>query len=84
MPTLSVAVDGEYNPHSHVFACLCGIIPSISLNLEEEKQHLQEGSDGKVHVSFNGIFTPPEEAAVYAVQNAKDQKARVFQKKPRD
>ncbi|UNF47654.1 filamentous hemagglutinin [Bartonella krasnovii] len=33
---------------------------------------MQEGADGKVHVSFNGIFTPPEEAAVYAEQHAED------------
>ncbi|WP_406604378.1 hemagglutinin repeat-containing protein [Bartonella gliris] len=36
----------------------------------EEKQHLQAGSDGKVHVSFNGIFTSPDAAAAYAVQHA--------------
>ncbi|EJF74808.1 hypothetical protein MCO_01863, partial [Bartonella sp. DB5-6] len=33
---------------------------------------MQAGSDGKVHVSFNGIFTSPKEAAVYAEQHAKD------------
>ncbi|UNF47652.1 hemagglutinin repeat-containing protein [Bartonella krasnovii] len=47
-------------------------IPKFHYLTEEEKQHLQEGADGKVHVSFNGIFTPPEEAAVYAEQHAKD------------
>ncbi|MET3590561.1 filamentous hemagglutinin, partial [Bartonella silvatica] len=47
-------------------------IPKFHYLTDEEKQHLQEGSDGKVHVSFNGIFTPPEEAAVYAEQHAKD------------
>ncbi|EJF74790.1 hypothetical protein MCO_01865, partial [Bartonella sp. DB5-6] len=44
----------------------------------EEKKHLQAGSDGKVHVSFNGIFTPPEEAAVYAVQHAKNQNEPLY------
>ncbi|UNF52623.1 hypothetical protein MNL02_02830 [Bartonella krasnovii] len=47
-------------------------IPNFHYLTEEEKQHLQEAADGKVHVSFNGIFTPPEEAAVYAEQHAKD------------
>ncbi|WP_246067905.1 filamentous hemagglutinin [Bartonella saheliensis] len=46
--------------------------------LEEEKQYLQEGADGKVHVSFNGIFTPPYEAAVYAEQHAKDKNAPLY------
>ncbi|WP_455466739.1 hypothetical protein [Bartonella sp. B39] len=38
----------------------------------EENQHLQEGSDGKVHASFNGTSTSSEEATVYAEQHAKD------------
>ncbi|WP_457911895.1 hemagglutinin repeat-containing protein [Bartonella henselae] len=45
-------------------------IPKSHSLTAEEKEHLQAGSDGKVHVSFNGIFTPPEEAAVYAEQHA--------------
>ncbi|CDO46871.1 filamentous hemagglutinin [Bartonella henselae] len=45
-------------------------IPKFHSLTAEEKEHLQAGSDGKVHVSFNGIFTPPEEAAVYAEQHA--------------
>ncbi|EJF74091.1 hypothetical protein MCO_01943, partial [Bartonella sp. DB5-6] len=48
-------------------------IPKFHYLTAEEKEHLQAGSDGRVHVSFNGIFTPPEEAAVYAVQHAKNQ-----------
>ncbi len=44
----------------------------------EEQQNLQKGADGKVHVSFNGIFTPPEEAAVYAVQHAKDKNEPLY------
>ncbi|WP_396583925.1 filamentous hemagglutinin [Bartonella grahamii] len=36
----------------------------------EEQQHLQKGSDGKVHVFLNGIFTTPDEAAHNAVQLA--------------
>ncbi|WP_273760805.1 hypothetical protein [Bartonella sp. ML70XJBT.G] len=57
------------NPHSHVSSCLCGIVPFISLTPEQEK-HLQKGSDGKVHVFLNGIFTTPDEAAHNAVQLA--------------
>ncbi|UNF53051.1 hemagglutinin repeat-containing protein [Bartonella krasnovii] len=34
----------------------------------EEEEHLQKGSDGKVHVFLNGIFTTPDEAAHNAVQ----------------
>ncbi len=34
-------------------------IPKFHYLTDEEKQHLQEGSDGKVHVSFNGIFRHP-------------------------
>ncbi|MDM9987137.1 hemagglutinin repeat-containing protein, partial [Bartonella henselae] len=45
-------------------------IPKSHSLTAEEKEHLQAGSDGKVHVSFNGIFIPPEEAAVYAEQHA--------------
>ncbi|WP_375643147.1 MULTISPECIES: hypothetical protein [unclassified Bartonella] len=45
---------------------------------DEKQQNLQKGSDGKVHVSFNGIFTPPEEAAVYAIQYAKDKNAPLY------
>ncbi|WP_396584100.1 filamentous hemagglutinin [Bartonella grahamii] len=36
----------------------------------EEQQHLQKGSDGKVHVFLNGIFTTPDEAAGNAVHLA--------------
>ncbi|CAK01429.1 filamentous hemagglutinin [Bartonella tribocorum CIP 105476] len=53
-------------------------IPKFHYLTDEEKQHLQEGADGKVHVSFNGIFTPPEEAAVYAEQHAKDKNAPLY------
>ncbi|QEE12023.1 filamentous hemagglutinin [Bartonella krasnovii] len=53
-------------------------IPKFHYLTEEEKQHLQEGADGKVHVSFNGIFTPPYEAAGYAVQHAEDQNAPLY------
>ncbi|WP_375679200.1 MULTISPECIES: filamentous hemagglutinin [unclassified Bartonella] len=51
---------------------MAGLFSLFHYLTDEEKQHLQEGSDGKVHVSFNGIFTPPEEAAVYTEQHAKD------------
>ncbi len=53
-------------------------IPAFHYLTEEEKQHLQEGADGKVHVSLNGIFTPPEEAAVYAEQHAKDKNVPLY------
>ncbi|MCZ2159278.1 hemagglutinin repeat-containing protein, partial [Bartonella sp. 220] len=56
---------GQKIPHAHYLTA-------------EEKQHLQAGSDGKVHVSLNGIFTPPEEAAVYAVQHAKNQNEPLY------
>ncbi|WP_345117648.1 hypothetical protein, partial [Bartonella jaculi] len=69
MPTLSLAVDEKYNPHSDVFPCMCGIVLSILLNLEEE-EHLQKGSDGAVYMFYNGIFNSPDEAAGNAVQMA--------------
>nr|WP_172462894.1 hemagglutinin repeat-containing protein [Bartonella doshiae] len=53
-------------------------IPKFHYLTDEEKQHLQAGSDGKVNVSLNGIFTPPEEAAVYAEQHAKDKNAPLY------
>uniref|UniRef100_UPI0035CFDFF1 filamentous hemagglutinin n=1 Tax=Bartonella sp. AA74HLJMH TaxID=3243436 RepID=UPI0035CFDFF1 len=53
-------------------------IPHAHYLTDEEKQHLQEGSDGKVHVSFNGIFTPPEEAAVYAEQHAENKNEPLY------
>ncbi|WP_019223691.1 hemagglutinin repeat-containing protein [Bartonella rattaustraliani] len=53
-------------------------IPQFHYLTDEEKKHLQEGSDGRVHVSFNGIFTPPEEAAVYAEQHAKDKNEPLY------
>ncbi len=53
-------------------------IPHAHYLTDEEKQHLQEGADGKVHVSFNGIFTPPEEAAVYAVQHAENKNEPLY------
>ncbi|WP_208433374.1 filamentous hemagglutinin, partial [Bartonella taylorii] len=40
----------------------------------EEQQNLQKGSDGKVHVFLNGIFTTPDDAASYAVQLADNKK----------
>ncbi|SPU27769.1 Hemolysin precursor [Candidatus Bartonella washoeensis] len=53
-------------------------IPHFHYLTAEEKEHLQAGSDGEVHVSFNGIFTPPEEAAVYAEQHAKNQNEPLY------
>ncbi len=53
-------------------------IPKFHYLTEEEKQHLQEGSDGKVYVSLNGIFTPAYEAAVYAVQHAEDKNVPLY------
>ncbi|WP_273722112.1 MULTISPECIES: hypothetical protein [unclassified Bartonella] len=57
------------NPHSYVSSCLCGIVPFISLTPEQEK-HLQKGSDGEVHMFYNGIFNTSDDAARYAVQFA--------------
>ncbi|SUV44417.1 Uncharacterised protein [Bartonella doshiae] len=53
-------------------------IPKFHYLTAEEKQHLQAGADGKVNVSLNGIFTPPEEAAVYAEQHAEDKNAPLY------
>ncbi|WP_244614022.1 hemagglutinin repeat-containing protein [Bartonella kosoyi] len=53
-------------------------IPKFHYLTDEEKQHLQEGSDGKVHVSLNGIFTPPYEAAVYAEQHAENKNEPLY------
>ncbi|WP_396584119.1 hemagglutinin repeat-containing protein [Bartonella grahamii] len=53
-------------------------IPKFHYLTDEEKQHLQEGADGKVHVSFNGIFTPPYEAAVYAEQHAENKNEPLY------
>ncbi|EJF78442.1 Uncharacterised protein [Candidatus Bartonella washoeensis] len=57
---------------------MAGLFPQSHYLTAEEKEHLQAGSDGKVHVSFNGIFTPPEEAAVYAEQHAKNQNEPLY------
>ncbi|WP_273760769.1 hypothetical protein [Bartonella sp. ML70XJBT.G] len=57
------------NPHSHASSCLCGIVPFISLTPEQEK-HLQKGSDGAVHMFYNGIFNTSDDDARYAVQFA--------------
>ncbi len=53
-------------------------IPKFHYLTDEEKQHLQAGSDGKVHVSLNGIFTPPYEAAVYAEQHAENKNVPLY------
>ncbi len=53
-------------------------IPHFHYLTNEEKQHLQEGADGKVHVSFNGIFTPLYEAAVYAEQHAENKNEPLY------
>jgi filamentous hemagglutinin len=36
----------------------------------EEKNNLQKASDGKVHITDNGIFNDPDAAAKYAVQHS--------------
>ncbi|WP_244426902.1 hemagglutinin repeat-containing protein [Bartonella senegalensis] len=46
------------------------LLPQYHYLTSEEKEHLQVGSDGKVHVSFNGLFTSTDAAARYAVQFA--------------
>ncbi|WP_375653433.1 filamentous hemagglutinin [Bartonella sp. MR110HLJHH] len=54
------------------------LFPHFHYLTDEEKQHLQEGSDGKVHVFLNGIFTPPYEAAVYAEQHAENKNVPLY------
>ncbi len=66
------------NPPSLPSLGMARLFPHAHYLTDEEKQHLQKGADGKVHVSFNGIFTPPEEAAVYAVQHAKDKNEPLY------
>ncbi|WP_330167809.1 filamentous hemagglutinin [Bartonella grahamii] len=67
------------NPPSLPSLGMARLFPQFHfLKPEEEKQHLQKGSDGKVHVSLNGIFTPPYEAAVYAEQHAKDKNEPLY------
>ncbi len=46
---------------------MAGLFPHFHYLTDEEK-HLQEGADGKVHVSLNGIFNTPDEAAGNAIQ----------------
>ncbi|EJF93803.1 hypothetical protein ME9_01288, partial [Bartonella taylorii 8TBB] len=58
------------NPSSLLLLGMAGLFPQSHYLTAEEEKHLQEGADGKVHVFLNGIFTPPYEAAVYAVQHA--------------
>ncbi|WP_375694248.1 filamentous hemagglutinin [Bartonella sp. AD24XZML] len=45
-------------------------IPLYHYLTPEEEKHLQKGSDGKVHMFYNGIFTSPDDAARYTVQFA--------------
>ncbi|UNE54783.1 hypothetical protein [Bartonella machadoae] len=45
---------------------------------DEENDPLQKGSDGRVHVFSNEIFTSPEELAVYTVQHANNQTDRLY------
>ncbi|WP_330169473.1 filamentous hemagglutinin [Bartonella grahamii] len=66
------------NPPSLPSLGMAGLFPHFHYLTDEEKQHLQAGSDGKVHVSLNGIFTPPYEAAVYAEQHAKDKNEPLY------
>ncbi|WP_019221832.1 hemagglutinin repeat-containing protein, partial [Bartonella senegalensis] len=45
-------------------------IPLYRYLKSEEEEHLQKGSDGKVHMFYNGIFNSSDDAARYAVQFA--------------
>ncbi|CAK00874.1 hypothetical protein [Bartonella tribocorum] len=45
-------------------------IPLYRYLKPEEENHLQKGSDGKVHMFYNGIFNSPDDAARNAVQMA--------------
>ncbi|WP_081725918.1 hypothetical protein [Bartonella grahamii] len=53
------------NPPSLPSLGMAGLFPHFHYLTDEEKQYLQEGADGKVHVSFNGIFTTPEEKPLF-------------------
>ncbi|QEE08870.1 filamentous hemagglutinin N-terminal domain-containing protein [Bartonella kosoyi] len=44
----------------------------------EEENHLQKGSDGEVHMFYNGIFTSPDDAARYAVQFADNDHGHLY------
>ncbi|EJF91611.1 hypothetical protein ME9_01721, partial [Bartonella taylorii 8TBB] len=66
------------NPPSLPLLGMARLFPHFHYLTDEEKQHLQEGADGKVHVSLNGIFTPPYEAAVYAEQHAENKNVPLY------
>ncbi|WP_273760811.1 hemagglutinin repeat-containing protein, partial [Bartonella sp. ML70XJBT.G] len=44
----------------------------------EEEKHLQKGSDGAVHMFYNGIFNSPDEAAGNAVQMAVNNNGHLY------
>ncbi|WP_375643900.1 MULTISPECIES: filamentous hemagglutinin [unclassified Bartonella] len=58
------------NPPSLPLLGMARLLPHAHYLTPEEQQNLQKGSDGKVHVFLNGIFTTPDEAAHNAVQLA--------------
>ncbi|WP_244596133.1 hypothetical protein [Bartonella grahamii] len=57
------------NPPSLPSLGMAGLFPHFHYLTDEEKQYLQEGADGKVHVSFNSIFTTPEEKPLFMQSN---------------
>ncbi|WP_273719307.1 MULTISPECIES: hypothetical protein [Bartonella] len=75
MPTLSIVICGNYNPHIHVFSCLCGIVFSTN---NHNKEYLQKGFDGAVHMFYNGIFNSPDDAAGNAVQMAVNKNGHLY------
>ncbi|WP_375627823.1 MULTISPECIES: hypothetical protein [unclassified Bartonella] len=66
------------NPPSLPSLGMARLFPHAHYLTDEEKKHLQEGADGKVHFFLNGILTTPYEAAVYAVQHAKDKNEPLY------
>ncbi|WP_409361865.1 hemagglutinin repeat-containing protein [Bartonella heixiaziensis] len=46
------------------------VFPQYHYLTPEEKQSLQAGSDGKIHIFINGIFTSANKAAAYTLQHA--------------
>ncbi|WP_375617023.1 filamentous hemagglutinin [Bartonella sp. AP58NXGY] len=53
-------------------------IPLYRYLKPEEENHLQKGSDGEVHMFYNGIFTSPDDAARYAVQFADNDHGHLY------
>ncbi|WP_245256479.1 hemagglutinin repeat-containing protein [Bartonella tamiae] len=53
-------------------------IPQARHLTDEEKQHMQPGSDGKINISANGIFNNEQAAIHYALQHAGDKSGPLY------